>query len=150
MVKTTRQHDRQADETAVHGPTRTLLGRAWRSCKSHANATPTLCTSSPSHCHSKSIDSAKEAKAAALVAQRLRRRTSKPQVPSWNPSYIPYPISHIPRPALKLSISHIPRPALKLSISHIPYPIPRGRPLNCPYPICHIPRPALKLSKLTI
>ena len=47
IFRTNRQHDRQADETAVQGPTRTLLGRAWRSCKSHANATPPLCTRSP-------------------------------------------------------------------------------------------------------
>ena len=39
----TRQHDRQATEAAVE-PTRKLRGRAWRSCESHANATPTLCT----------------------------------------------------------------------------------------------------------
>ena len=44
----------------------------------------------------KSVDSAKEAKAAPLVAQWLRRRTSETQVPRSNPSHIPYPISHIP------------------------------------------------------
>ena len=52
----------------------------------------------------KSVDSAKEAKEAALVAQWLRRRTSETQVPRSNPSqhanhfisHIPYPISYIP------------------------------------------------------
>ena len=46
-IKNTRQHDRQADEAAVQGPTRKLLGRAWRSCKSHQKATPSLWTNRP-------------------------------------------------------------------------------------------------------
>ena len=41
-------HDRQADETAVQGPTRTLLGRAWRSCESHTKAAHTFYCSSQS------------------------------------------------------------------------------------------------------
>ena len=58
----------------------------------------------------KNVDSAKEAKEAALVAQWLRRRTSETQVPRSNPSqhathsisHIPYPISAL-RPALKFA-----------------------------------------------
>ena len=67
----------------------------------------------------KSVDSAKEAKEAALVAQWLRRRTSETQVPRSNPSQHAYhSISHIPYP--------ISRPALKFANS-------------CPYPISHTP-----------
>ena len=47
----------------------------------------------------KSVDSAKEAKEAALVAQWLRRRTSETQVPRSNPSqHANHFISHIPYP----------------------------------------------------
>ena len=77
----------------------------------------------------KSVDSAKEAKEAALVAQWLRRRTSETQVPRSNPSqHANHFISHIPYPGRPLSsptAAHIPypirRPALKSANSHQPH-----------------------------
>ena len=40
LVFNTSQHDRQANGAAVQGPTRKLRRGAWRSCQSHAKATP--------------------------------------------------------------------------------------------------------------
>ena len=40
MEQNSRRHDRQAKGAAVQGPTRQLRRGAWRSCESHATATP--------------------------------------------------------------------------------------------------------------